>query len=84
MAEHHFTYTVSGYELSKVQKAEISQKIAAAVTSTLTGQDSETFKASYYLSNLQIYGGNLIGPDFGIATLQRALAEFQGLPQSRP
>jgi hypothetical protein len=26
----------------------------------------------------------LVGPDFGIATLQRALAEFKGLPQSPP
>lgn len=56
MAEHKFTYTVSGVHLSDEHQHRISQAIAAAVAGELAGDAPGEIRADA-LSLLRIYGG---------------------------
>ena len=59
MADHKFTYTVSGVDLSEAQRARISQHIAAAVTSALIGEGPAALTTDY-LTLHRVYGGRWI------------------------
>ena len=61
MANHKFTYTVSGVDLSSEQKAAISREIGAAVTRALIGSAPQPVKAEY-LTLTKINGGIWIDP----------------------
>lgn len=59
MPDHRFVYTVSGIELSEVQKSRISEQIAAVVTRAITGDTPDELSANY-LTLVRIHGGRWI------------------------
>jgi hypothetical protein len=70
MANHKFTYTVSGVDLSQEQQAAVSRAIAAAVTTALVGTSPKAL-VSDALSYWKIHGGIWIDP----AALSRTTAD---------
>jgi hypothetical protein len=61
MANHKFTYTVSGVDLNSEQKAAISREIGAAVTRALIGPSPQPVRSDF-LTLTKIYGGIWIDP----------------------
>jgi hypothetical protein len=61
MANHKFTYTVSGVDLSQEQQAAVSRAIAAAVSTALIGHAPKTV-TSEALSLWKIAGGIWFDP----------------------
>ena len=59
MADHRFVYTVSGIDLSDVQKAKISEVIGLAVAEALAGQTPGPVRTDCLTVN-RIYGGRWI------------------------
>lgn len=62
MPDHQFVYTVSGIDLSDVQKSRISEQIAAVVTRAITGDVPDRLSANY-LTLVRIHGGKWIQAD---------------------
>jgi hypothetical protein len=63
MADHKFEFTVSGVNLSEVQKNHIAGQIALVVTRALVGEAPETLRTAMW-SQVNIHGGKMI-PDVG-------------------
>jgi hypothetical protein len=62
MADHKFTYTISGVDLSDEQRATISREIGAAVARVLIGASPKTVRSDF-INISKIQGGRWLPTD---------------------